>query len=168
MSPTGTLLAPSATPLCKDCNGAPIDLTPEASASNSAASQLCQPCLRNRSERKEILQEILKTELNYGRDLKIIRDEFYGPIKITGLLTPEQLDSIFLNVDDLIEVNSELTARLSSSMESSDQNDDLAWVNVGRIFNECADGMMNTFETYCKHQVSALALCKTMRAHGVK
>ena len=41
------------------------------------APLVCRRCSRRRTERKEILTEILDTEVKYGRDLKVIIDQFY-------------------------------------------------------------------------------------------
>ncbi len=46
----------------------------------------------------------METEIKYGRDLRIIVEEFYRPMLVAGLLTSEQLAAIFLNVDELIQV----------------------------------------------------------------
>ena len=59
---------------------------------------MCRKCGKRRSERREIISELLETELKYGRDLQIMVDEFYRPMLVAGLLTQEQLDAIFLNV----------------------------------------------------------------------
>jgi hypothetical protein len=68
-------------------------------------SPLCEPCAGRRIERKEIITEIIDTEIKYGRDLRIIQEEFYRPMLVASLLTPEQLANVFLNVEELIQVN---------------------------------------------------------------
>jgi len=65
---------------------------------------VCKKCAKRRSERKEIITEIVETEIKYGRDLRIIVEEFYRPMLVAGLLTSDQLAAIFLNVDELIQV----------------------------------------------------------------
>lgn len=37
-------------------------------------SQICAQCLSRRRERREIVQEIVDTEMNYGRDLNILKE----------------------------------------------------------------------------------------------
>ena len=66
--------------------------------------KICAKCLLRRSERKEIITEIVETEGKYGRDLRIIVEEFYRPMLVAGLLSSDQLASIFLNVEQLIQV----------------------------------------------------------------
>ena len=56
-----------------------------------SSSAVCFGCARRRCERKEIITEIVDTEVKYGRDLAIIRDEFQRPMRVAGLLTSEQL-----------------------------------------------------------------------------
>ena len=65
---------------------------------------ICAKCVLRRGERKEIITEIVETEGKYGRDLKIIVEEFYRPMLVAGLLSSDQLASIFLNVEQLIQV----------------------------------------------------------------
>ena len=43
---------------------------------------LCEPCATRRVERKEIITEIIETEIKYGRDLGIIIDQFYKPMQV--------------------------------------------------------------------------------------
>ena len=74
------------------------------SSERQLASVVCKKCAKRRSERKEIITEIVETEIKYGRDLRIIVEEFYRPMLVAGLLTSEQLAAIFLNVDELIQV----------------------------------------------------------------
>jgi hypothetical protein len=50
----------------------------------------------------------LETELKYGRDLRIMAEEFYRPMLVAGLLAQEQLDAIFLNVPVSIAIKKNL------------------------------------------------------------
>lgn len=48
------------------------------------APLVCRKCAKRRAERREIITEIVETEEKYGRDLKIILDEFYKPMLVAG------------------------------------------------------------------------------------
>lgn len=91
---------------------------------NSSGSFLCLRCTKRRNERKEIICEIVDTELKYGRDLKIIQAEFARPIGVAGLLTAGQLEDIFLNLDELIEVNEHFAERLQDALEEAYERED--------------------------------------------
>ena len=115
---------------------------------------ICAKCVLRRGERKEIITEIVETEGKYGRDLKIIVEEFYRPMLVAGPLSSDQLASIFLNVEQLIQVgNTKKTFNIESCKKRSQVNtsfcqrlkeavdlssttgdEELTGVNVGRIF----------------------------------
>lgn len=120
---------------------------------------LCKSCEKKRVERKEIISEFVETELKYGRDLKIIHDEFYRPMQIAGLLTKDQISGVFLNLEELIMANCRFADRLQSAIGEAHTMADTDYntINIGRIFVESAE-MLHTFETYCIRQGSAACL----------
>ena len=99
--------------------------------------------------------EIYETEVKYGRDLRIIVEEFYRPMLVAGLLTSDQLAGIFLNAEELIQVNSAFSNMLKEALDiavDNNEDDDLCSVNIGKIF---LDGlfMLRAYESYCTRQV---------------
>ncbi|CAI9717321.1 cell-transforming gene 1 [Octopus vulgaris] len=92
---------------------------------------VCQQCLSRRTERKETIQEIVQTEVNYGRDLKIILEEFYIPMKKANLLENKELASIFLNLEELVHVNEKFTKQLSGILqEASNKKDETSAIEI--------------------------------------
>ncbi|KAF4513987.1 UNVERIFIED_CONTAM: hypothetical protein B566_EDAN018438, partial [Ephemera danica] len=86
--------------LCEDCEQC---VEPQVTDSGVVYAPLvCRKCGKRRSERREIITELLETEIKYGRDLRIMSEEFYRPMLVAGLLSQEQLDAIFLNVPELL------------------------------------------------------------------
>lgn len=141
---------------CEDCEG-----TIEPQAENEPL--ICRKCVKKRSERKEIITEIVETEEKYNRDLQIILEEFYQPMLVAGLLTPEQLSAIFLNVEELLENSQGLAERLRDAVEIAiEQGDeDLLTVNMGKLFLE-ASPTLHAFETYCIRQGPASLLLASL------
>lgn len=123
------------------------------------APLVCRKCSKRRSERREIITEIVETEEKYGRDLRIILEEFYRPMKVAGLLSTDQLLAIFLNTEELLEHNTTLAEKLRDALEIAiEQGDeDLLTVNIGALFLE-ATPMLHAFESYCTRQASFLIL----------
>ncbi|CAG9859199.1 unnamed protein product [Phyllotreta striolata] len=142
--------------LCEDC-----EATLEAASGNMVL--LCRKCTKRRSERKEIITEIVETEEKYSKDLQIILEEFYQPMLVAGLLTPEQLSAIFLNVEELLENSQTLAEKLRDAVEiASEQGDeDLLTVNIGKLFLESM-AMLHAFETYCVRQGAASLLLASL------
>ncbi|XP_015785790.2 uncharacterized protein LOC107363129 [Tetranychus urticae] len=120
---------------------------------------VCNKCEKKRSERKEIISEFVDTEFKYGRDLRIIREEFHRPMEVAGLLTKEQIKGVFINLEELINVNSKFSEKLQDAIDiASEQGDeDFTTVNIGKLFMESAS-MLHSFETYCLRQGSASVL----------
>ena len=116
---------------------------------------LCKKCSNRRCERKDTITEIVETEIKYGRDLRIIVEEFYRPMLIAGLLSSDMLANIFLNVDELIQVNNKFAEMLKNALElaSEQGDDDFTAVNIGSIFVQSL-GMLRAFESYCTRQVN--------------
>ncbi|XP_032801184.2 uncharacterized protein LOC116938149 isoform X1 [Petromyzon marinus] len=118
---------------------------------------VCERCRKWRRERKEAVMEFVKTELSYGEDLRVIRDEFYRPMQAAGLLTSEQLHTVFGNLAQLVEANGRFTTRLQQAIgRAHSQGDaDYVSVHVGEIFLESL-AMLPAFRTYCLRQTEAL------------
>ena len=77
-------------------------------------------------------------------------------MQVAGLLTSETLSSIFLNVEELSEVNKRFTEALKDAIEIAlDEGDeDMCTVNIGKIFLE-AEPMLGAFKSYCTRQVNS-------------
>ncbi|XP_061183719.1 uncharacterized protein LOC133191955 [Saccostrea echinata] len=118
---------------------------------------------KHEKERKETILEIRDTEINYGRDLKILKEEFYKPMKNNGLLTSEQLEDIFQNLEDLIEVNKQFTDRLQQAVEAALEAGDelLTKVVIGDLFLKSTN-LIYTFEHYCVNQSQATILLEQL------
>ena len=129
---------------CEDCE---LTLTDDNES-------LCPKCVKRRGERKEIITEIVDTEIKYGRDLRIIVEEFYRPMLVAGLLSSDQLASIFLNVEQLIQVNTSFTDKIKEALDEAAEigDEDLFSVQIGILFIN-AMPMLQAFEAYCTKQV---------------
>lgn len=142
---------------CEDCDQ-PVE-TQITDGGVMFAPLVCRKCAKRRAERREIITEIVETEEKYGRDLRILLEEFYKPMLVAGLLSQEQLGTIFLNAEELLEHNGSLAEKLRDALEIAvEQGDeDLLTVNIGALFLE-ASPMLHAFETYCTRQGAAALL----------
>jgi len=131
---------------------------------DSNEPEICAKCKDRKVERKEAIIELVQTEINYGNDLQILKEEFYLPMQSGGILSPENLAAIFLNLQELLEVNSKFCAKLQKSLEESVANGDEEFsnVNVGSIFLESVD-FFQAYEIYCSKQTAASALLESLQ-----
>ncbi|KAL1451475.1 hypothetical protein WDU94_005851, partial [Cyamophila willieti] len=135
---------------CEDCDE-PVH-TRETDSGIRFAPLTCEKCTKLRAERREIILEIIETEEKYGRDLQIIIDEFYKPMLVAGLLTQDQLESIFLNTSELLDNTLLMSEKLREAFLDGD--DEMMTAHVGRIFIE-ATPMLTAFQSYCTRQGTA-------------
>jgi hypothetical protein len=80
-------------------------------------------------------------------------------MEVAGLLSKDQLKGVFLNLDELIGVNSRFSEKLQDAIDiATEQGDeDFTTVNIGKLFVE-SSAMLHAFETYCIRQGSASLL----------
>ncbi|XP_074662953.1 uncharacterized protein LOC141915359 [Tubulanus polymorphus] len=144
--------------LCEDCDQ-PVD----DSLLRDEMNLVCKKCQESRVERKEAMQEIVDTEISYGRDLKLIREEFLLPMQKSSLLSAEQLQSIFLNLQELIDINDKFSDSLLDAIELANEqgDEDLHSVRMGNIFMDFSF-MFIAFENYCVHQAAAAILLEQL------
>jgi len=149
--------------VCLDCDHVLEPTQDSTEMQDLIETPLCENCATRRAERKEIITEIIETEIKYGRDLLIIYEEFYRPMLVAGLLSPEQLANVFLNVEELIQVNAKFTEGLKDAIEIAlDQGDeDLCTVSIGKLFME-ASPMLGAFKSYCTRQGTASSLLASL------
>lgn len=113
--------------LCTDCESATIEVIEDSLTGLYLCPLVCSKCDKKRAERKEIIAEFVDTEFKYGRDLRIIREEFYRPMEVAGLLTKDQLQGVFLNLNELIQANSKFSEKLQDALDiATEQGDEVS------------------------------------------
>ncbi|XP_019378134.1 PREDICTED: uncharacterized protein LOC109301426 [Gavialis gangeticus] len=148
---------------CTDCGERDFPPETDAQNRNKRRDNLCEKCLKRRTERKESILEFVNTEASYGEDLRIIKEEFYLPMQAAGLLTPEQLLGVFSNIQELIDLNENFLEILQEEIDQAfDQgDDDLMTVCIGEVFLEFVN-MLPAFQTYCLQQSSSVNMLNTL------
>ncbi|XP_068688974.1 serine-rich adhesin for platelets-like isoform X2 [Montipora foliosa] len=146
---------------CPDCLK---HYVPPKETNHAKEPMICSKCEARKVERKEAIIELVQTEINYGNDLQILKEEFYLPMQSGGILNPENLAAIFLNLQELLEVNSKFCAKLQKSLELSvaKGDEEFSEVNVGVIFLESVD-FFQAYEIYCAKQTAASSLLESLQ-----
>eukprot|EP00794_Sanderia_malayensis_P017332 gene17333-19065_t len=136
----------------------------EPDQKSSSVHSICKKCSSKKVERKEAIVELIQTEINYGQDLRILKEEFYTPIKNGGILSPENSTAVFLNLQELIDVNSKLCITLQNDLEECIVKNDqeLASLNVGKVFLDNVE-FFQAYEIFCAKQRQALELVESLK-----
>ncbi|KAI9098738.1 hypothetical protein DFS34DRAFT_618767 [Phlyctochytrium arcticum] len=110
---------------------------------------------RHRKQR-DILMEIIETEINYAEDLKNVVNIFYKPLITQGLLPTEAQADIFSNLCSLADIHEDLGKYLIDRRDEVIHATNMTslLLDITDLFNK----RINTFtayETYCSNQHNA-------------
>jgi hypothetical protein len=105
----------------------------------------------NRAKR---IAEILNTERDYVRDLCVIKKIFLDPLQSNGILSKQDIQLLFSNLDSIIEVNRNILARFEQRLKEAGS---LVNMEVGDIFLDVAD-KLKVYRDYCANQPNTFTL----------
>jgi hypothetical protein len=141
---------------------------------------------RERRLLTESLNELLQTERMYVADLDLVKKVFLIPIKSFAMLTKEEQNAIFSNIELIHGVNVQMLAALEKNMlvpsasalgeaagpdaAASAASDDAAEAlaaspNVGKVFLDMAH-YFKMYTVYCANQPTALAAIDAAKARN--
>ncbi|KAL6070710.1 RhoGEF domain containing protein [Balamuthia mandrillaris] len=147
-SPSGSFSFPSAG------NGHYPPTSSEEACADSVWTRAEQPVLTEEKMlrlREQAISELITTETDYVRDIKLIYSLYYHPLKQLGILDKQQFIGIFSNLQIIINVNTELEATLSNC-DPKDPNQ-----CIGPIFIKAAD-YLKMYTQYCANQSKCVTI----------
>ncbi|CAB3992237.1 Myosin-M heavy chain [Paramuricea clavata] len=151
---------------CPDCGRAFLveDDKPGVTSQGPKQALICYKCQSHRVERKEAIIELVQTEINYGNDFQIIKEEFLSPMQTGGIVSPDNLAKIFLNIQELLDVSTKFCQKIQNSMEEcmNKNDEELCHMNVGKVFIENVE-FLQAYELYCSRQPEAMSLLESLQ-----
>nr|XP_046265862.1 rho guanine nucleotide exchange factor 12-like isoform X2 [Scatophagus argus] len=116
-------------------------------------------------ERQEVINELFYTERAHLRMLKVLDCVFYQRLNRDGILPPEDLKHIFINLEEIIQLHGSLTEQMAAIRKRSETSvigqiadDLLAWFS-----DEEEEKIKRAVGTFCSNQPSALELIKSRK-----
>src|SRR3990167_1550473 len=79
---------------------------------NNIDAQIFSKLKPEEKQKQQIIYEFIQTESQYIEDLTIVRDTMIKPLKEQGILTQEEIDKIFLNIEQILAINSKFLKSL--------------------------------------------------------
>lgn len=104
-----------------------------------------------------MIKEIISTEYDYVNDLNIIDSVFLTPLRIKGVLTEDEIKSIFGNVEILLQINTEV---IKTWEEKKKQMTDETKA-VAELFLSLSD-YFKMYTQYCTIHTQALILLEQL------
>ena len=150
--------------LCHDCADM---IQVENFTSQPYRDNVCNSCACKRKERKDAIIELIETEINYGNDLKIIKEEFYNPMKKNSVCSQNELICIFSNLQELVDANTKLCQDFQDGLQTCRRQKDLDCITlpVGTLFLNNVE-FFEAYELYCSKQKHAVETLKSLSSRS--
>ncbi|XP_067451674.1 serine-rich adhesin for platelets isoform X2 [Thunnus thynnus] len=118
----------------------------------AAAAAPAVPMPRQLSRQERVVMEIVETEQAYVRDLKSIVEDYLGCIIDCGALPlkPEQVSTLFCNIEDIYEFNSDLLEDLERSPHAA---------AIAECFVERSEAF-DIYTLYCMNYPNSVAVLR--------
>ncbi|XP_076606817.1 rho guanine nucleotide exchange factor 12 isoform X2 [Chaetodon auriga] len=116
-------------------------------------------------KRQEAINELFYTERAHLRMLKVLDCVFYQRLNRDGILPPEDIKHIFINLEEIIQLHASLTEQMTAIRKRSETSvigliaDDL----LGWFSGEEEEKIKRAVGTFCSNQPSALELIKSRK-----
>ncbi|KAB5581312.1 hypothetical protein PHYPO_G00174130 [Pangasianodon hypophthalmus] len=126
-------------------------------ATHELPSPLLEPEeIRHRKmvKRSKVIEELVRTEEDYLRDLELCIREVLTPLRNTQVVDVERL---FTNMESVSAVSAELLHRLQEATAEPDPETQL----IGEVFIQAKCALEGVYKIYCYHHDEASALLKS-------
>uniref|UniRef100_A0A3Q2QLU1 DH domain-containing protein n=1 Tax=Fundulus heteroclitus TaxID=8078 RepID=A0A3Q2QLU1_FUNHE len=131
---------------------------------NAAAAMSAGATPRRLSRLERVILEIVETEQAYVRDLKSIVEDYLGCIIDCGALPlkPEQVSTLFCNVEDIYEFNRWVPRRSSSSLSFAGSDTAL----ISFLFPHFQSEAFDIYTLYCMNYPNSVAVLRECMKNG--
>ncbi|XP_038163900.1 mucin-17 isoform X3 [Cyprinodon tularosa] len=131
---------------------------PNGHITNPVAAMLAGAIPRQLSRLERVILEIVETEQTYVRDLKSIVEDYLGCIIDCGALPlkPEQVSTLFCNIEDIYEFNSDLLEDLERSPDAA---------AIAECFVERSEAF-DIYTLYCMNYPNSVAVLRECMKNG--
>lgn len=148
---------------CPRCH--PIFTTRRSVSSlDNDVNMLCKKCSSLETERYQTIREILESERSYHKDLCLIQEQFVQALERTGLISRDEIRTIFGNLSQLIKVSNKFCSEIEHHVKvlAAQQDSSYNGAMIGQIICE-SSAMFLAFETYCLNFNTANSIIETLK-----
>jgi RhoGEF domain/PH domain len=138
----------------------PASLPPPLSvaSSSSGAADAMSSDEREKQQRLRVavLQELIETEKDYLVDMETLVSVFVFPMKAMGLVSPDDLQVIFSNVEDVLPIHQKFAETLEERFSEAQRGGEPHSVKIGDIFTRFTH-YFKLYSIYTENQPDQLA-----------
>ncbi|PAV71665.1 hypothetical protein WR25_26576 [Diploscapter pachys] len=118
-------------------------------------------------KRQEIINEFFHTEKTHVRNLKILLVHFCQPMLRDGIVSPDMINLLFANLDEVLAVHKEILTKIRESDQAWLKNQklhgmygDVSELMVNLFEGEIGQRLMEVTSKFCQHQQHALDILR--------
>ncbi len=112
---------------------------------------------------QEVINELIHTEQKHVRNLKIMKHHFYIPIKVEYLLSEDERNLLFPNLDEILDLHSLFNNRLKKLRRENPivSIEQLITILQDQFQNENGTRFQSACATFCQNQSEAMKFLQT-------
>ncbi|CAH1107321.1 unnamed protein product [Psylliodes chrysocephalus] len=119
-------------------------------------------------KRQDVINELFHTESSHVRNLKVLYKIFYKKIQESQTLKPDELNLIFPNIKELLDLHTEFNKEMRRKRKEDPLIKELGTL-IGNMFGErYGDSLKKAAANFCERQQMALEFIKKRRERDSK
>ncbi|XP_066907035.1 rho guanine nucleotide exchange factor 12 isoform X2 [Halyomorpha halys] len=119
-------------------------------------------------KRQEIINELFYTEKSHVRGLKVLERIFYRPMKEKEILNPEQLNLLFANLEEMVQIHSTFNNNMKTLRNENPVIGDISQLLLNMFDGTAGENFQKAAAMFCAQQHSSLELLKEKRKKDQK
>uniref|UniRef100_A0A6I8N6N9 Rho guanine nucleotide exchange factor 11 n=1 Tax=Ornithorhynchus anatinus TaxID=9258 RepID=A0A6I8N6N9_ORNAN len=149
--------------LREDDLGRLSDLEPELEAQNwqhTVGRDVVAGLSQREIERQEVINELFVTEASHLRTLRVLDIVFYQPMRRDNLLAPQELNCLFPNLPDIIDIHNSWCEAMKKLRESGPVVKEVGDLMLTRFDGEGREELQEAAAQFCSQQSIALEIIR--------
>ncbi|XP_064470907.1 uncharacterized protein LOC135385494 isoform X2 [Ornithodoros turicata] len=119
-------------------------------------------------KRQDVINELFHTERTHVRNLKILERLFFRPLQQEQLLSPELLNLLFPNLDELLDIHCSFNALMKARRREEPIIGEIGEMMLKMMDGESGEYLKGAIATFCKNQSVALETLKNKQKKDQK
>ncbi|XP_046401357.1 rho guanine nucleotide exchange factor 11 isoform X3 [Ischnura elegans] len=114
-------------------------------------------------KRQDVINELFHTERSHVRNLKVLDRVFYRPMVEQGILSSEQIQLLFANLEEMLDIHSQFNSAMKAKRREAPVVERVGEILLSMLDGGCGENFENAAARFCARQQIALESLKEWR-----
>ncbi|KAG8222211.1 hypothetical protein J437_LFUL001303 [Ladona fulva] len=119
-------------------------------------------------KRQDVINELFHTERSHVRNLKVLDCVFYRPMLEQGILPSEQIQLLFANLDEMLEIHSQFNSAMKAKRRENPIVERVGDILLNMLDGPCGENFERAAAKFCARQQIALESLKETRRNNAR